>query len=133
MSTASELCFPEEFRASGWTLGRFSFSALGRERDGVAPQIEKVPRWLFVANGVRLVTAKPVQVEVREEGDVYSAECPGLHVYASGSTSEQALDDLDQQVVHFYRMYSRLNENDVTGLAARLRGLYLKFFIAEQG
>ncbi len=85
---------------------------------------DKFPAWLFVADGVRLHTANPVQIVVERSGPTYYAECQRLHVIAQGATRAEAIDDLNNQVVYFYERYSKMGPDEVTGLAAELREIY---------
>jgi hypothetical protein len=89
---------------------------------------DKYPAWLFVADGVRLHTANPVQVVVERSGSTYYAECQRLHVIAQGATRAEATDDLNNQVVYFYKRYSKMGADEVTGLAAELREIYTNRF-----
>jgi hypothetical protein len=115
------------------------FAAVGSERthrvspstwkDGAqALAADKFPAWLFVADGVRLYTANPVQIVVERSGPTYYAECQRLHVIAQGATRGEATDDLNNQVVYFYERYSKMGPDEVTGLAAELREIYSNRF-----
>jgi hypothetical protein len=77
---------------------------------------------------MRLTTTVPVTVELREESGQYFGECIALHVFASGHTFDEMLDDLDQQVTYFYNKYTSVGPDQVTGLAARLRLRYVDHF-----
>jgi hypothetical protein len=125
------LCYPEEYRASKWQLQEVAVSPVAREI-GTAPSHERLPRWLFVSDNHRLRSSAPVQVLLYEDDGTYYVECPGLHVFARGDTQDAALDDLDQQVVYFFTRYSSMDSDAVTGLAERLRQVYVDKFTCEQ-
>lgn len=128
---SAELCYPEGYRAADWALKGFEASSPVLRDDG-RPSVCKIPRWLFVADGARIQTSVPVEVLVHSEDEQVVVECPRLHVFAAGSSVDSALDDLDHQVVHFYRRYTSLTDEQVTGLAARLRELYGKHFVVNR-
>ncbi|HZF27234.1 MAG TPA: hypothetical protein VEZ88_13295 [Steroidobacteraceae bacterium] len=70
----------------------------------------------------------PAQVTTREDGSTYFVECEGLHVFASGSTAQEAIDSFHEQVVHFFHEYQVLGEDEVIGLGAELRQVYSQHF-----
>jgi hypothetical protein len=96
-----------------------------------ASGFQKYPAWLFVADGLRLHTAHPVQVVIERIGDKHFASCQRLHVFAEGSSASEAMDDLSGQVVYFYKRYSKLGDDEVTGLAAELREIYQNRFSVQ--
>jgi hypothetical protein len=94
-------------------------------------RVEKYPAFVFAADNIRLCTTQPVQVTVERIGDRYVAACQKLHVFAEGESHSAVLDDLAGQVVYFYKRYSELSKDDVTGLAAELRDIYQKRFLLK--
>ena len=100
------------------------------------PLQSRIPMWLFVAsNGVRVLSCRPVEVEVGKEGpDEESPEscfvfkCAKLHVFASGSTYKVAEDAFHEQVVHFFFVYRNIPDNDLAKDAAEIKALYKQYF-----
>lgn len=92
----------------------------------------KIPMWLFVAaDGSRVLSKKPVDVEVRREGpdrqsfvSAYVFSCNKLHVFASASTRDEAESQFHDQVVHFCRMYKATARNELADDAAAIKALY---------
>jgi hypothetical protein len=92
----------------------------------------KIPMWLFVAaDGSRVLSKKPVDVEIRREGpdrqsfvSAYVFSCNKLHVFASASTRNEAESQFHDQVVHFCRMYWAAAPDELAEDAAAIKALY---------
>lgn len=113
-----------------WDLSRKSLPTSSFEVEGgVSPQ--KIPVWLFVADGKRLVCRRPVEVTIREEDGVVLVDCDRLHVFASGETYDEAVTSFHSQVLHFFEEYSVLGDDEVIGRAAEIRRLYRDYFEVE--
>src|ERR1700730_3768190 len=82
-----------------------------------APRPQIMPVYVFVADGLRVSCRAPVQVEVLKDGDSVFLNCDRLHVFASGESYEEAMTDLCEQVVHFYRHYTGRSQDDFIGEA----------------
>lgn len=90
----------------------------------VAEREQRMPMWLFVADGFRVISRQPVEVLISKEEDVVVAQCVRLHVFASGDSRDEAIESLSEQVVHFFREYSGLDANELTEQAAEIQRLY---------
>jgi hypothetical protein len=92
----------------------------------------QVPIWLFIgADGTRVRSRSPVKVQVTEEGpdeenpqSVFVFSCDRLHVFASGVSYKAAEDSFHDQVVHFFRSYRDLPEEELADDAAQIQALY---------
>lgn len=112
------------------------FNALTYKPASIARPLKRVPMWLFVAeDGRRVMSSRPVDVEITREGpDDESAistvvlSCPRLHVFAAGSDYKAAEDDLHDQVVHFYFLYSAADAATLDPEAAAIKALYDQYF-----
>lgn len=120
-----------ESNSSRWYLSRehFDFTPIdlptGPAANGGEPRVERWPMWLFVSDDTRLLCPRGVEVEISQDEDCgYLASCERLHVFASGHTYQEAVDSLTEQVVHFYREYVALEEDDLIGKAIEIRRLY---------
>jgi hypothetical protein len=115
-------------RTNQWDLTRKP--APFEQHSGVTeePGVHRMPMWLFVANGQRVICRRPVEVEIREEEDAVIAACQRLHVFSSGDSYEEAINSLHEQVVHFFQEYSALGEDEVIGRAVEIRELYHRYF-----
>lgn len=87
-----------------------------------------VPVWQVSAKGCSLRARRPVGVRIRSEGGFYFAENDGLVVSGSGLTAGEALQDFFGQIVHFYRYYRNLRDDQVIGEAAGLKQLFAEVF-----
>lgn len=98
-------------------------------------KITKMPMWLFVSGGHRILSTLPVDVEISREGpDAESSEpafvfaCKKLHVFASAPTYKEAEDLFHEQVVHFYNFYRDADPDELAEDAAEIRQLYAQNF-----
>jgi len=119
-------------RASKWDLERKLDPREQVANDDVASRIEKAPVWVFVADSRRIFCHRGVEIEISEEDSAVQISCEGLHVFASGSSYNEAMESLHEQVVHFYDEYTRLAEDEVIGRAVEIRDLYCKYFEVMQ-
>lgn len=128
MSSARELVH-DRFHEKGWELQqpRSDDSSV----DICLSDSFRIPVWCFEAHGRRIQCDRPVQLEISVEEDGCFAECDRLHVFASGRTIEEALVDLNTQVLDFYKDYVALSQSDVLGKAARIRQLYIDHFTEQ--
>lgn len=116
-------------RSRQWDLSHQPTLSRSSETEAcTAPQ--KLPMWLFVADGRRLICRRSVQVVIQEEGGEVIAECDRLHIFAVGDSFDEAVASLHAQVIHFFDEYSSLGEDEVIGRAAEIQQLYRDYFEA---
>lgn len=90
---------------------------------------QRVPMWLFVSGNSRLLCRRPVEVEIsRDDDDSVLVSCERLHVFADGESYEKAIESFHEQVIHFFREYTALDEGDLIGRAIEIRNLYRQHF-----
>lgn len=99
----------------------------------------RMPVWVFVADGARVVSRLPVEVEVSQEGpdedcqsSSYVFRCKGLHVFAAGESYVDAENSFHEQVVHFFRTYTQLPSDGVAPDAAEIQKIYKANFAEEK-
>lgn len=80
--------------------------------------------WQIAASGVRLRAASPVTVRIRSEGKFVFTENETLRVFAHGETLDEALEQFQDHVVHFFESYSKLSNDQVIGEGARLKQVF---------
>ena len=121
---------PKDFPLSG--PGRIEtgmdvnpFESLGRGMN------LSVPVWSISADGCSLTARRPVGVRIRSEGEFCFAENDRLIISGFGKTAAEALKDFSSHVVHFYRYYQNLRDDQVMGEAARLKQLFSDVFTEE--
>lgn len=90
----------------------------------VWPRTSRVPQWHFQHAGSAVSCKTPIEVTLRWEDGLVSAESGQLHIFASGESIDEAMQDFNHQVVHFYNYYTQLHADDVVGLAAQLWKIY---------
>jgi hypothetical protein len=80
--------------------------------------------WQVISGGTRLQARSPITVRTRSEGDFVFAENETLRTFAYGRTLEEALEQFEDHVVHFYEYYASLGDDQVVGEGARLKNLF---------
>ncbi|MBF0515856.1 MAG: hypothetical protein HQK97_01890 [Nitrospirae bacterium] len=63
------------------------------------------------------------------EEEVFFAESETLVVVGTGSSENEAIDDMCKHIVHFYHYYRKLPLDKVTGDAIRLKKIYETLFV----
>jgi hypothetical protein len=76
--------------------------------------------------------AKPIQVHVYRDDDIFVAENEVLLVTGTGESAWEAVEDLELNIVHFWKYYSGLDECQVMGDAKRLKSLYAGLLEKEE-
>lgn len=95
------------------------------------PDVSRVPQWRFQRGEALVESRVPIEVTLRHDGGAVYAESEKLHIFASGVSVNAAMDDFSCQLVHFYEHYTNLGEDEVVGMAAQLRELYVEEFEAK--
>ncbi len=72
--------------------------------------------------------AKPVQVWAWKGHDLFFAENPNLHIFATGETLAEAVQEFREQFAQQCEHYRQVPWEQVTGEAARLKQLFLDLF-----
>lgn len=96
----------------------------------------RVPMWVFASSdGNRVVSRRPVEVEVGREGPdedtvgpVYVFNCKKLHVFASAALYKDAEDQFHDQVVQFFLEYRAADPACLDDDAAEIQRLYKTYF-----
>ncbi|MDR4504898.1 MAG: hypothetical protein MRK01_08945 [Candidatus Scalindua sp.] len=86
------------------------------------------PLWRFTSPMVVIRSLKPVSVKVRKGESLFFAENENLGIFTTGETRINAIKAFCEQLIHFYRHYTKLNWEQVTGDAQRLKQYYEEFF-----
>jgi len=82
----------------------------------------------FVKGAHCVVSAKPVEVTVYRDEGFFIAFNETLQIWAADESAEGAIQDFTEQVLHFYFHYRKKSADTVTGIAAKLRTIYLDHF-----
>jgi hypothetical protein len=95
------------------------------------PDVSRVPQWRFQKGAAVIESRVPIEVTLRhEDGEAY-VESEKLHIFASGKSVAAAMEDFSCQLVHFYEHYTGLEADEVVGMAAQLRAIYIAEFEAK--
>lgn len=89
------------------------------------------PIWRMQVDTKTFYTPKPISVRIYREEDIFFAENDALVVCGTGATPQEAVQDLNLHVIHFFEYYRNIDNNRLTGDALRLKQLYSKLLIEE--
>lgn len=76
-------------------------------------------------------TQIPIEVHIYKEGEWFFAENETLVLVGSGKSFEEAMYDLQQHIIYFWRRYNQSSENNLMGDAIRLKNIYSNLLIEE--
>jgi hypothetical protein len=88
----------------------------------------RTPLWRFASSHVVLLSSKPVSVRITRGESLFFAENENLGIFATGESRNEAISAFSEHLVHFYEHYKRLDWDDVTGEATRLKKIYEDVF-----
>ena len=89
------------------------------------------PLWSVGTHEKRFRTIKPLSVRIYFDDGLFFAENETLLLYGTGTSPEEAIEDLGLHVIHFYQYYKNLSLSQVTGDAIRLKKLYEGLLLEE--
>jgi len=84
----------------------------------------KFPLLKLTIAGHTFLPAKPIGVNVTQDGAWFFAENEALNVVGTGGSLEEAVLDLEYHIVHFWQYYRSLEDSQVTGDAIRLKNIF---------
>jgi len=87
--------------------------------------------WRLHTDTKKYYTPKPISVRIYRDEDFFFAENENLAVCGTGITPEEALSDFCLHIIHFFDYYKKLDKNELTGDALRLKELYKDLLIEE--
>lgn len=87
------------------------------------------PLWGVATKKKKYSVSKPIKVHIYSEDDTFFAENETLVVVGTGSSQNEAIDDLGRHIIHFYQYYRKLSWDKVTGDAVRLKKVYETLFV----
>jgi len=123
---------PDDYRAFPFPLATGFGVTLG-ERPEHGNEIPKVAVLFAVhAGDTTYRAAKPIQVHVYRDDDLFVAENETLLVTGTGESAWEAVEELESNIVHFWKYYSELDEGQVMGDARRLKSLYADLLQEEE-
>jgi hypothetical protein len=87
----------------------------------------KTPMLRIVIRKKIIIPPKPVSVKISKGEKLFFAENDNLNLYATGETSQEAVQEFCEQLLHFYMHYKKLSWDKVTGEGRRLKEIYNQF------
>ncbi|MBU4293125.1 MAG: hypothetical protein KJ770_03630 [Actinobacteria bacterium] len=89
------------------------------------------PLWRLQSKTKRFYTPIPIAVKAYRDEDFFFAENENLAVCGTGDTPQDALQDLELHITHFFEYYENLDNSQLAGDALRLKNLYKNLLIEE--
>ena len=88
--------------------------------------------WTVRSGEKRFRTTKPIQIHVYREGELFVAENETLMVSGTGESAWEAVEELELNIVHFWKYYNELLEDQVMADAKRLKSVYADLLVEEE-
>jgi hypothetical protein len=85
---------------------------------------ETLPLTSFVDEGRTLSLAKPLVLQVSVEDGAYFVENETLHLFAKGTSLEEAVDAFAADLAYYWRYYNSLGADEVAGAGVELKRIY---------
>lgn len=75
---------------------------------------------------------QPIAVKIYQDEDLFFAENENLNVCGTGDTIQEALEDLQSHIIHFYHYYQDIRNEQLLGDAVRLKEVYCNLVIERE-
>jgi hypothetical protein len=85
---------------------------------------ETLPLTTFVDEGRTLSLSKPLVLQVSIEDGAYFVENEPLHIFAKGTSIEEAVEAFAADLVYYWRYYNSLRDDEVAGAGLELKRIY---------
>jgi len=85
---------------------------------------ETLPLTSFVDEGRTLSLSKPLVLQVSVEDGAYFVENELLHLFAKGSSLDEAVEAFAADLAYYWRYYNSLREDEVAGAGVELKRIY---------
>ena len=102
------------------------------DQENVFQQLKKpsrIPLFRLEIEGQSYMLSKPIIVHIYREGEWVFAENERLVLTGTGSTDEEAIQDLKQHIIYFWKYYRELPLDRLTGDALRLKEIYSQILL----
>lgn len=93
----------------------------------------KVPGSQFSSQGLRLRAKPPVTIRISQGEEMWFAENDRLNIHAAGQDQEQALQEFETLIIHFYKYYRALEDEKALRGARELKRNFLTTFVEVEG
>jgi hypothetical protein len=122
---------PENYRPSGDSEVATSPETNPREFFNQRRKYQTAPIMKLQKDTRKFYTPIPISVNIYRDEDLFFAENENLVVCGTGSTRQEAVQDLVLHIIHFFEYYKKLDKSELTGDALRLKELYQNLLIEE--
>ena len=78
----------------------------------------------FVDEGRTLSLSRPLVLQVSVEDGAYFVEHESLHLFAKGSSLEEAVEAFAADLAYYWRYYNSLGPDEVAGAGLELKRTY---------
>lgn len=78
----------------------------------------------FVHEGRTLPLSRPLILQVSVEDGAYFVENESLHLFAKGSSLEEAVEAFAADLAYYWRYYNSLGPDEVAGAGLELKRIY---------
>jgi hypothetical protein len=85
---------------------------------------ETLPITSFVDEGRTRLLSKPLVLQVAIEDGAYFVENEPLHLFAKGSSLEEAVEAFATDLAYYWRYYNSLRDDEVGGAGVELKRIY---------
>jgi hypothetical protein len=85
---------------------------------------ENLPLTSFVDDGRTRTLSKPLMLQVSVEDGAYFVETEPLHLFAKGSSLDEAVKAFAADLVYYWRYYNSLRDDEVAGAGIELKRIY---------
>ncbi|HEV7428444.1 MAG TPA: hypothetical protein VGQ46_18965 [Thermoanaerobaculia bacterium] len=85
---------------------------------------ETLPLTSFVDDGRTLSLSKPLVLQVSVEDGACFVDYEPLHLFAKGSSLEEAVEAFAADLAYYWRYYNSLRDDEVAGAGLELKRIY---------
>jgi len=85
---------------------------------------ETLPRTSIVDEGRSLPLSSPLVLQVSVEDGAYFVENESLHLFAKGSSLDEAVEAFAADLAYYWRYYNSLRDDEVAGAGVELKRIY---------
>ncbi len=88
-----------------------------------------LPKWVFKSLDVCIKSRVPIEIVLKRETELFTAENENLNIYALGTTAQEAIDEFNKHIIFLFHHYKNAEREKLTGRAIELKNIFEeKFF-----
>jgi hypothetical protein len=97
----------------------------------VIRQIKFRPIFRIYSGRKKFKLTKTILVKIYRDEDIFFVESEKLLLYGTGDNTEEAIQDFNLHIIHFYEYYKNIDPNKLTKKALKLKKFYTNLLIEE--